>query len=111
MRWTIIGIVLTVSVLWAHAILVDSSPAPHTVVSGQQLALRLRFNSRIDSSHSRLYLQNAGVARPIKIASQPSPDTLVGNLTGLVPGGAVLRWQVLAVDGHISRGEVPFEVK
>jgi methionine-rich copper-binding protein CopC len=89
----------------------DSTPVPHAVIHGQQLALRLRFNSRVDGPHSRLYLENAGVKRLIKIAAQPSPDTLIGNVGSLIPGAAVLRWQVLAVDGHISRGELPFEVK
>ena len=89
----------------------DSNPAPHGVVHGPGVVLRLKFNSRVDGSHSRLYLENARVLRPIKIAPQPSPDTLVSNVTGLVPGEAVLRWQVLAVDGHITRGELKFEVQ
>jgi methionine-rich copper-binding protein CopC len=32
-------------------------------------------------------------------------------LTGLVKGAYVLRWQILAMDGHITRGNVPFQVK
>ncbi len=28
-----------------------------------------------------------------------------------MPGDCVLRWQVLAVDGHITRGDVPLSVK
>jgi len=28
----------------------------------------------------------------------------------LAPGAHVLRWQVLAIDGHITRGDVPFTV-
>jgi methionine-rich copper-binding protein CopC len=89
----------------------DSNPAPHGVVHGPDVVLRLKFNSRVDGSHSRLYLEIARVSRAIKIDSQPSPDTLVGHVTGLVPGEAVLRWQVLAVDGHITRGELPFDVQ
>jgi methionine-rich copper-binding protein CopC len=97
--------------LWAHAILTESNPAPRAVVQGPDVALRLKFNSRIDASHSRLSLQNGRESRPVKITAQPSPDTLEGQLKGLVPGPAVLRWQVLAVDGHITRGELPFEVR
>jgi len=29
----------------------------------------------------------------------------------LAPGKYTLRWQALAVDGHITRGEVPFTVE
>ena len=32
----------------------------------------------------------------------------VSKLTGLKPGAYAIRWQVLAPDGHISRGEIPF---
>jgi methionine-rich copper-binding protein CopC len=28
----------------------------------------------------------------------------------LAAGGYVLRWQVLAIDGHITRGDIPFAV-
>ena len=37
------------------------------------------------------------------------PDLLTGRAE-LVPGSYVLHWQVLAVDGHITRGDVPFTV-
>ena len=36
-------------------------------------------------------------------------DVLSAGVT-LTPGAHTLRWQVLAVDGHITRGEVPFTV-
>jgi methionine-rich copper-binding protein CopC len=36
---------------------------------------------------------------------------LSAKLTGLVKGAYVLRWQVLATDGHITRGKVPFRVE
>ena len=111
MRLKVFCVILAVIPLWAHAILLDSNPAPRGVVQGPDVVLRLKFNSRIDGSRSRLYLKNAGESRPVKISAQPSPDTLVGNVTGLVPGEAVVQWQVLAIDGHITRGELPFEVR
>ena len=37
------------------------------------------------------------------------PDLLTSTVT-LTPGVYVLRWQVLAIDGHITRGDVPFTV-
>ncbi|TAI60323.1 copper resistance protein CopC, partial [Bradyrhizobium sp. Leo170] len=30
---------------------------------------------------------------------------------GLSPGAWRLRWQVLSVDGHITRGDIPFTVR
>jgi methionine-rich copper-binding protein CopC len=49
--------------------------------------------------------------RQVQLQQQPSPDLLTANATGLSSGAYRLRWQVLASDGHITRGEVPFNVK
>jgi hypothetical protein len=46
----------------------------------------------------------------LKIAEQTSADTLNAKASGLKPGAYRIRWQVLAPDGHITRGEVPFTV-
>jgi methionine-rich copper-binding protein CopC len=44
-------------------------------------------------------------------ASQPSADTVISMVTDVTGGSYVLRWQVLAEDGHITRGELPFQVQ
>jgi copper resistance protein C len=97
--------------LWGHAILVESVPAARSVVQGPSVPIRLRFNSRIDGAHSRLYINTNGNAKPIKIDSQEAPDTLSAKADDLKSGEYQLRWQVLAVDGHITRGEIPFTVR
>jgi copper resistance protein C len=97
---------------WAHAILVDSTPAPKSTVSGPDLDLRLRFNSRVDGARSHLTLALPdGQERTLALAPQAKPDVLTARATGLAPGAYRLRWQVLAADGHITRGEVPFQVR
>jgi copper resistance protein C len=97
---------------WAHAILVASTPAPNATVGGPDLDLRLRFNSRVDSARSHLTLALPdGSERALALGPQPKPDVLTARATGLAPGAYKLRWQVLATDGHITRGEVPFQVK
>ena len=100
------------SPVWAHAVLMDSKPKASTTVSGPDLPIWLRYNVRVDGSRSRLHLiapDGSDVALdPLK---QPTPDTLESHATGLKPGAYKLEWQVLASDGHISRGEVDFTVK
>ena len=44
------------------------------------------------------------------LARQASPDTLQTHAAGLKPGAYKLQWQVLASDGHMSKGEIPFTV-
>ena len=91
----------------AHAILLEGTPASGQVVPAGRLAVTLRFNSRIDAARSRITLQHGETAEVLNIASGESADKLVAVAT-LQPGAQVLRWQVLAVDGHITRGEIRF---
>lgn len=103
---------LSASASLAHAVLVDSSPALKSSVSGPDVPLKLRFNVRIDAARSRLTLVDPdGTLQTIEIHGQDGPDTLAAEAKGLRPGAYRLRWQVLASDGHITRGEIPFTVR
>jgi methionine-rich copper-binding protein CopC len=97
---------------FAHAILIEASPAARSTVSGPDLEVRLRFNSRIDAPRSHLTLMGpARQSRALILERQTAPEMLSAKAAGLSPGAYKLRWQVLAADGHITRGEVPFQVK
>ncbi len=96
----------------AHAILLSSQPAINSTVSGSEVAVLLKYSSRVDLEHSTLTLLNPdGKVEKVTINSEPSPGSLSAKLTGLVKGAYVLRWQILAMDGHITRGTIPFQVK
>ena len=107
------GIVLFAPrVALAHAVLVSSQPAVNSTVSGPDVAVLLKYNSRVDMEHSTLtLLEPDGKVEKVAIESEPEPGLLSAKLTGLVKGAYVLRWQVLATDGHITRGKVPFQVE
>ena len=92
----------------AHAILRATMPAANEIVHGATVHVRLQFSSRIDVKRSRLVLLLPGGGERVLTVDQPSPDTVRSDVTQLVPGRYLLRWQVLAEDGHITRGEVPF---
>ncbi len=98
--------------LEAHAILLEASPAKNSSVVGPDIGIRLRFNSRIDGARSQISLvfPDATVHK-IGLDAQKSPDVLFANAKGLKAGSYKLRWQVLASDGHVTRGEYTFEVK
>ena len=96
---------------WAHAILMESKPAMHSSVKGPDISVWLRFNVRVDGSRSRLHLVAPdGSQQNLPLARQASPDILVSQVTGLKAGTYKLQWQVLASDGHMSKGDVPFTV-
>src|SRR4051812_994088 len=44
------------SQLWAHAVLMESTPSANATVSGLDIAISLRFNVRIDGGRSRIRL-------------------------------------------------------
>lgn len=95
----------------AHAVLLESSPPSNGTVAGPDFPIELRFNVRIDATRSRLTLVRPdGSAMPLTIGKQASADTLSTQATSLPAGNYRLRWQVLASDGHITRGEIPFTV-
>ena len=98
-------------VCWAHAILMDSSPKLNSTVKGPDFDINLRFNVRIDGGRSRVRLVAPdGTSSTLTLGNQASPDTLQTHAAGLKPGTYKLLWQVLASDGHMSKGEIPFTV-
>jgi methionine-rich copper-binding protein CopC len=94
----------------AHAILVRSEPRIGATVAPGAVAMEFRFNSRIDHARSRLTLVRPGRSQSVlAILPEGAEDVLLAR-ADLAPGAYSVRWQVLAVDGHITRGEVPFTV-
>jgi hypothetical protein len=97
----------------AHAIVVTSEPTADTSLGAAPARVTIRFNSRLDHERSRLLLIGADNAQtPLPIAQGGDPVALTAPLPqGLAPGVWRLRWQVLAIDGHITRGDIPFTLK
>jgi methionine-rich copper-binding protein CopC len=94
----------------AHAILEASEPANGARIAPGPVMLKLRYNSRIDRARSGLTMTQPDQSKiTLPINPEGPPDVLTSTVT-LAPGAYVLRWQVLAVDGHITRGDVAFTV-
>lgn len=94
----------------AHAILLDSQPAPRATVPPGRATISLKFNSKVDHARSRIALRANGAETALPIDPASAADSMATMAT-LSPGDYVVRWQVLAVDGHITRGDVPFTVQ
>jgi copper resistance protein C len=107
----IVGMLLASGCAWAHAILMHSEPAAGASVSVGEFALSFHFNSRIDHERSALTLTRPDHTQSVlKISLGSGPGTLQASAELAAPGAYVVRWQVLAIDGHITRGDVPFTV-
>jgi methionine-rich copper-binding protein CopC len=100
-----------------HAIVLESSPGPDAVLARAPEQVTLRFNSRIEKRFTRVTLTRADQA-PVPVAvpetaAPATPDRLsipLRSLGPLRPGVYVLRYRVLAVDGHITEGALRFTV-
>ncbi|MCQ8279647.1 copper resistance protein CopC [Acetobacteraceae bacterium KSS8] len=95
---------------FAHAILTGSTPAPGGTVKPGHQTLDFQYNSKIDHKRSRLTLTGPdGKPVVLRIAPTSAANALDAE-ADLTPGAYTLRWQALALDGHITRGDVPFTV-
>ena len=98
--------------LFAHAVLMSSTPEKNSTVKGPQVEITLRYNVRIDGGRSRVQLVSPdGTTSDLKLDTQSKPDVLQCKISELKPGTYKIEWHVLASDGHISKGEVPFKVQ
>lgn len=108
----LVALVLLGSTAFAHAVLIEAAPSPSGAVAGPDVEFRLRFNSRIDPARSALKLVLPdGNVQSLQLSPQTSPGSVSAKSTQMKTGHYLLRWQVLAVDGHITRGEIPFDVR
>jgi len=107
-----LGLLMAVGIAEGHAVLKSSSPAANATVTGPDVPIVLKFNVRIDAGRSKVELLHPDSTQTdLILDKQTAPDTLTSKASGLTPGSYTIRWQVLAPDGHITRGEVPFTVK
>ena len=107
-------VLLTVSPASPHAIVLESSPVHDAVLERAPGQVTLRFNSKLEKRFTRITLATgdrppAPVALPGDDDASP-PDRVVIPLSPLAPGVYVLRYRVLAVDGHITEGALRFTV-
>lgn len=91
----------------AHAILTDSTPTPDATLTPGPQRVVLHYNSRIDASRSRITLLGSP---PTNLPIVPTGAAELTVTAVLTPGKQTLRWQVLAVDGHVTRGDLSFVV-
>ena len=108
---TLLGLAVVPACATAHAILMASTPPAGASVPAGRLDMSFRYNSRIDRARSRLTLTGPErTPHVLKIVPDGPPDLLQASAELTTPGAYVVRWQVLAIDGHITRGDVPFSV-
>ena len=96
---------------WAHAILIDSTVRQDARLTESPKNIRLRFNIRIEHGLSRFTLERNGGQQVTSLQAEPQgPDRILVQMPALAPGTSVLRYRVLAADGHITEGVLRFHL-
>lgn len=98
----------------AHAIVLESSPAHDTALAESPGRIVLRFNSRIEAALSRVTIETPNgkaMALPAARDAGPAANRLVVPVGPLAPGTYIVRYRVLAADGHVTEGALRFSVK
>jgi len=94
----------------AHAILIDSTPKPNGTLSAGHVQMMFKYNSKIDQHRSRLTLIGPDKSEKVLVIATGGKSNELDTTVDLTPGAYTLRWQALALDGHITRGDLPFTV-
>ena len=98
----------------AHAIVLESSPAHDAALAESPARIVLRFNSRIEAALSRVTIETVNgkpVALPAARDAGGEVNRLVVPVGPLAPGTYIVRYRVLAADGHVTEGALRFSVK
>lgn len=96
---------------FAHAILESSQPGNGATIAAGDIGFQLTYNSRIDPARSVLTLTMPDQSKmKLAIAPGTAPNILTAT-QHLAAGAYLLHWQVLSIDGHITRGQISFTVQ
>jgi methionine-rich copper-binding protein CopC len=98
----------------AHAIVLEASPAHEAVLAAPPSRIVLRFNSKIEHALSRVTIETATgrpVALPVARATEGDAARLVVPLSPQAPGTYIVRYRVLAADGHVTEGALRFTIR
>jgi copper resistance protein C len=95
----------------AHSSLLEATPHDGAVVPAGDVAIELRFDSRLDPRFSRLTVIGPdGSQSALTLHVGDRPGVLKATGTRLSEGRYLLHWRVLSVDGHAEQGQIKFGV-
>lgn len=107
-----LGCMLAVQPAFAHAHLKAATPADKAIVSGSPVSLSLDFTEDLNLAFSDVDIIGAsGDQVPHGKPTLDGGATLsVPVAPALAPGSYMVKWHVLATDGHKSEGSYSFTV-
>jgi methionine-rich copper-binding protein CopC len=99
---------------FAHARLVQSTPAANTTLSAGPKTISLTFSEKLVPGFSKLTVTMPahGMNVPVKSAVSPDGKHIVGTLSSALSSGAYkITWTAASADGHKMSGTFDFKVE
>ena len=98
----------------AHAALRHAHPSAGEELAVAPVEISIEYSTGVDLTQAEIHLTDASGAE-IALATiegeAASGETLVRRIAGtLAPGSYKVRWRVLSIDGHWTRGDYAFVV-
>ena len=95
--------------VWAHGILMESSPKQDAILHHNPEKVVLRFNASLEPAMTHVILEDmerhVTALHPTK---ESTIERIVMSIPPLKPGVYHVRYRVLATDGHVTEGVVRF---
>lgn len=100
---------------FAHAELVNSSPAANAAIKSAPAELRLGFSERVEIAFSKVSFTGAAKEKvetgPMTLDAKDDKVLVVPVRTPLAPATYSVEWSVVSADGHKSKGGFHFTVE
>ncbi len=99
---------------WAHAFPDHSDPKVGATVNPSPSLIRIWFDSELESAFSKITVRNADdktVDKEDSMVDAANPKLLEVSVPTLPPGKYRVIWNVVAKDGHRTKGDFTFKVK
>ena len=97
---------------FAHAIVVDATPADRSVLTRVPAEIVLRFNAKLEKKLTHVKLDRADGSTQTLADTAPEPAIIRATLPpDLQNGGYTLHYKVLATDGHATQGVLRFTLQ
>ena len=99
-------------VSYGHSALESSVPRAGAVLESAPKHLKLRFSEALEPALTKVEIIVNGAAKPLALVPTLSPDgkEVGADIAPLGPGTYSVNWNVVARDGHRTKGSFSFTV-
>ena len=96
---------------WGHGVLIESFPSHGAILQEPPSIISLRFNAAVETSITRVTLVDLKKqSQALHVTDGSTLEQVIVAVPPLAPGVYHVNYQVLAADGHVTKGSIRFTV-